>query len=165
MQYSTSSRPNKCIYHSACLLSPSVLQCLSLPSWHVRNRKKSKNTWSSSPIYGRERERDSSSAVVTVKIWKFLETPSIIHTISQFADLYDCEWLIFSILCDSPLHINHNTQQIMKNSVVIVTLGFYLLFFSAFFLLTAAFFLRLFCSVEAAVLRPCKKKKKKRGKG
>ena len=47
----------------------------------------------------------------------------------------------------------------MKNSGVIVTLGFYLLIFSAFSLLTAAFFLRLFCSVEQQYLDHVKGKK------
>ena len=49
----------------------------------------------------------------------------------------------------------------MKNSGVIVTLGFYLLIFSAFSLLTAAFFLRLFCSVEQHHVKEKKKKEKK----
>ena len=50
----------------------------------------------------------------------------------------------------------------MKNSGVIVTLGFNLLIFSAFSLLTAAFFLRLFCSVEQQYLDHVKGKKKKK---
>lgn len=61
------------------------------------------------------------------------------------------------------LTTTHKSTNYEKN-VEIVTMGFYLLFFSAFFLLTAVFFLRLFCSVGAVVLvalvRPCKRIKK-----